>query len=149
SEKEDPANDQALQAAIQQAGNVVLPAKISGSPENSLWTDPLPEFVKVAAATGHAQAAPDLDGVCRRIPLFEPSADGPRPAFALAIATLAQPGKNSTWTTKGTPGPGVDRFEPSYLTIDYRQQFSAAETVPPFVTLSARDLLEGSSSSAL
>jgi signal transduction histidine kinase/CHASE2 domain-containing sensor protein len=149
SEKEDPGNDQALQAAIQQAGNVVLPAKISGSPENSLWTDPLPEFVKVAAATGHAQAALDLDGVCRRIPLSEPSADGPRPAFAVAIATLAQPGSTRMWTKGETTGPGVDRFEPSYLTIDYRQQFSSAETVPPFITLSARDLLEGSSSSVL
>jgi len=154
SEKEDPANDQALQAAIQQAGNVVLPAKISGSPENSLWTDPLPEFVKVAAATGHAQAAPDLDGVCRRIPVSEPSADGPRPAFAVAIATLAQPGNAqgasaTKWATGGTTGPGVDRFEPSYLTIDYLQQFSSAETVPPFITLSARDLLEGSPGTAL
>src|SRR5215472_4741285 len=128
SEKEDPANDQALQAAIQQAGNVVLPAKISGSPENSLWTDPLPEFVKVAAATGHAQAAPDLDGVCRRIPVSEPSADGPRPAFAVAIATLAQPEDTRMWVKGGTTGPGVDRFEPSYLTIDYLQQFSSAET---------------------
>jgi signal transduction histidine kinase len=149
SEKEDPANDQALQAAIQQAGNVVLPAKISGSPENSLWTDPLPEFVKVAAATGHAQAAPDLDGVCRRIPVSEPSADGPRPAFAVAIATLAQPGNARMWAKAGTTGPGVDRFEPSYLTIDYLQQFSSAETAPPFITLSARNLLEGSSSNVL
>jgi signal transduction histidine kinase len=149
SEKEDPANDRTLEAAIRQAGNVVLPAKISSSPEKSLWTDPLPEFVKVAAAIGHAQAAPDPDGVCRRLPVFEPSADGPRPAFAIAIARLAQPERIKTWATEGTPGPGIDRFEPSYLTIDYLQQFSTAETVPPFITLSARDVLEGSAGAAL
>jgi signal transduction histidine kinase len=149
SEKEDPANDRALETAIQQAGNVVLPAKISASPESSLWTDPLPAFVKVAAATGHAQAVPDLDGICRRIPESEPSADGPRPAFALAIARLAQPGKTRRWAAEGTTGPGLDRFVPSYLTIDYLQQFSPAQTIPPFITLSARDLLEGSSSNAL
>jgi signal transduction histidine kinase/CHASE2 domain-containing sensor protein len=149
SEKEDPINDQALESAIAQAGNVVLPSKISGSPAPSLWTDPLTELVKVAAATGHAQAAPDSDGVCRRIPMFEPSADGPRPAFAVAITNVAQPAKVKAQAGEETEGPGLARFEPSYLTIDYLQQFSSAETIPPFVTLSASKLLEGSSSAAL
>src|SRR5215472_11775515 len=150
SEKEDAANDQALQSAMEQAGNVVLPAKISGSPEHSLWTDPLPDFVRIAAATGHAQAAPDSDGVYRRIPLFEPSADGARPAFALAITSVAQAaGKTRDLAAEGTERPGLDRFEARYLTIDYLQQFSSGETVPPFVTLSARDLLEGNSGSSL
>ena len=149
SEKEDPANDRALEAAIRQAGNVVLPAKISSSPEKSPWTDPLPEFAKVAAATGHAQAAPDPDGVCRRLPVFELSADGPRPAFAVAIAKLAQPERARKLAAEGTTGPGIDRFEPSYLTIDYLQQFSTAETSPPFITVSARDLLERGAGAAL
>src|SRR5215470_9976443 len=84
SEKEDARNDAALAAAIQQAGNVVLPAKISAFPEQNRWTEPLPEFARVAAAVGHAQAAPDPDGICRKIPILEPSIDGPRPAFAVA-----------------------------------------------------------------
>jgi CHASE2 domain-containing sensor protein/two-component sensor histidine kinase len=149
SEKEDPVNDQALESAIAQAGNVVLPSKISSSPAHSLWTDPLAEFVKVAAATGHAQTAPDSDGVCRRIPMFEPSADGPRPAFALAITGVAQLGKAKPRVGLEPEGPGLARFEPSYLTIDYLQQFSTAEAMPPFATISAGKLLQGSSGAAL
>jgi CHASE2 domain-containing sensor protein len=144
SEPEDESNDSALQSAIQEAGNVVLPSKISGSQERSLWTDPLPRFAKVAAAIGHAQAALDSDGVCRRIPLLEPSADGPRAAFALDMTRVARQG-TSPQANAPRPTAGIELFEPSFLTIDYLQQFAPGErnTVPPFVTVSVRDLLEG------
>lgn len=145
-EPEDEANDLALEKAIREAGNVVLPAKISSSREGSLWTDPLPRFAKAAAAVGHAQAVLDSDGVCRRIPTVEPSVDGPRPAFAIAIANLVQKGDAKPSGEPGRPPSGssaqFERFEPGYLTINYRQQSAAAETTPPFAALSARDLLE-------
>ncbi len=151
-EPEDEANDAALEAAIRQAGNVVLPAKISGSTERGLWTDPLPRFAKAAAAVGHAQAVLDSDGVCRRIPVIEPSTEGPRLAFAVAIANLVE-GRETKPQSDGAgasgPAAGFERFEPSYLTVNYRQQFAPTDSTSPFVAISARDLLEGSNGKSL
>ena len=147
SEQEDEANDAALTAVLEEARNVVLPSKISSSTEGGLWTDPLSRFSQAAAALGHVQAVLDSDGLCRRIPITEPSAQGPRLAFAAALVNVAR---------LGTAGPeeagsihssyqtaDIDRFEPRYLTINYRQQFVPGQSVPPFITLSARDLLDG------
>ena len=91
-ELEDEANDAALTAAIRSAPNIVLAAKISTSPTGNLWMDPLPRFAQAAKGVGHVQAIIDFDGLCRSIPVQEPSADGLRPAFALKLAELAKPG---------------------------------------------------------
>ncbi len=91
-ELEDEQNDSALTAAIQSAPNMVLAAKISTSPTGNLWMDPLPRFAQAAKGVGHVQAIIDYDGLCRSIPVQEPSADGLRPAFALKLAELAKPG---------------------------------------------------------
>jgi signal transduction histidine kinase/CHASE2 domain-containing sensor protein len=153
SEPEDQANDAALEAAIREAGNVVLQSKISSSLKHGLWVDPLPRFASVAAGIGHAQTAADSDGVCRKIPTIEPSTDGPRPAFAVAIASLVDGGQAKRQTKGGivpsTPSAGFERLESSYLTINYLQQFSATETNPPFVTLSAVDVLDGNRGASL
>ena len=85
-------NDSALTAAIQSAPNIVLAAKISTSPTGNLWMDPLPRFAQAAKGVGHVQAIIDFDGLCRSIPVQEPSADGLRPAFALKLSELAKPG---------------------------------------------------------
>lgn len=90
-ETEDKSNDGDLAQAIAGAHNVVLASKISGSLAGSLWVDPLPIFSKNAAAVGHVQAALDTDGVCRRIPIVEPSVEGSRFAFALKLAEIARP----------------------------------------------------------
>jgi signal transduction histidine kinase/CHASE2 domain-containing sensor protein len=146
-EPEDAANDLALETAIKEAGTVVLPSKISDSLGTGLWTDPLPRFAESAASIGHVQAALDSDGVCRRIPEVEPSVDGPRTAFAIAIANLAGVGQGNKRAEDGDlqsrPARGIEHFGPTYLTINYRQQFAAAETRLPYWTVSARDLLEG------
>ncbi len=148
SEPEDEANDSILAAALAEAHNVVLPSKISSSIEGSLWTDPLPRFSKAAAALGHVQAVLDSDGLCRRIPIAEPSAAGPRLAFASQLVKVAnsetakpEPEVGNSHTSSQIAG--TNRFETRYLTINYRQQFDPAQSVPPFVTLSARDLLDG------
>ncbi|MGZ4830710.1 MAG: CHASE2 domain-containing protein, partial [Candidatus Angelobacter sp.] len=75
-ELEDEPNDSALAAAIQSAPNIVLAAKISTSPTGNLWMDPLPRFAQAAKGVGHVQAIIDFDGLCRSIPVQEPSADG-------------------------------------------------------------------------
>src|ERR1051326_2933884 len=90
-EAEDEKDDAELARAIQSAPNLLLAAKISTSPTGNLWVDPLPRFAKTAKGVGHVQAVIDFDGVCRSIPLDEPSLDGLRPAFALKLAALAQP----------------------------------------------------------
>lgn len=153
-EPEDEANDSALENAIKEAGNVVLPSKISDSLGTGLWTDPLPRFARAAAALGHVQAVLDPDGVCRRIPEVEPSVDGPRLAFAIAIANLARRGQTGHPIAEEAPqsGPmrGLEQFDStSFLAIDYRQQFAPNETPLPFQTLSALDLLEGNRSNEL
>lgn len=145
-------NDSALESAIQEAHNLVLPTKISGSLSGSLWSDPLPRFSRAAAAVGHVQAVVDSDGICRRIPLSEPSAEGPRPAFALAVVNVANATAEKAAADKNflpNRAVAIDRFETEYLTINYRQQFVPEKSMPPFLTLSAGDLLEGQKGKSL
>src|SRR5262245_31121518 len=140
SEPEDAANDQDLTQALKAAPNVVLAAKISSSPRGNLWMDPLPEFLDAATGSWHVQAIIDFDGVCRAIPLEEPSADGLRPAFALKLASLAQPTLAKLIATS-RDAAGVERLEtrPPFM-IDYRRQFAPGEEPSPFVVVSAADL---------
>src|SRR5438270_3788055 len=123
-EIEDEANDSALTAAIQSAPNLVLAANISTSPTGDLWMDPLPRFAQAAKGIGHVQAIIDFDGLCRSIPVQEPSADGLRPAFALKLAELAKPGVLPNKMALDTNLPGVEHMAslPPML-IDYRSQF--------------------------
>ena len=91
SEAEDEQNDADLAKAIQSAPNLVLASKISTSPTGTMWLDPVPRFAHAAKGVGHVQAIIDFDGLCRSIPVDEPSADGLRPAFALKLASLVRP----------------------------------------------------------
>src|SRR5215467_954805 len=149
-EPEDEANDAALAQAIQAAPNMVLVSKISSSPNGNLWIDPQQQFLAVAAGVGHAQAIIDLDGVCRSIPLEEPSADGMRPAFALKLASLVQP-QVAALIPASEPGvSGVQRLEPRPpFVIDFRRQFTPGQDPAPFVVVSAADLLLGKSAPSL
>lgn len=82
---------------------------------------------------------------------MEPSAEGPRVAFAAAIAGLARNGSAEKPAEAATTArPAIERLVPSrYLAINYRQQFAATQTPPPFLTLSARDLLRSDNGKAL
>lgn len=144
SEAEDEKNDADLARAIQSGPNLVLAAKISTSPTGNLWIDPLPHFAQAAKGVGHVQAVIDFDGVCRSVPLDEPSADGLRPAFALKLAGLAQPGLAQRENAADTRDSGVERISARPpLLIDYRQQFEPGAPNPPFEVVSAGDLLAG------
>ncbi|HEY2913031.1 MAG TPA: CHASE2 domain-containing protein, partial [Candidatus Angelobacter sp.] len=143
-EIEDEQNDSALASAIQSAPNIVLAAKISTSPTGNLWMDPLPRFAQAAKGVGHVQAIIDFDGLCRSIPVQEPSADGVRPAFALKLAELAKPGVLPKKIVLDANSPGVERLASlPPLLVDYRPQFEPGEPNPPFVVVSAGDLLAG------
>lgn len=149
-EAEDEQNDSDLTRAIQSAPNLVLAAKISTSPTGNLWIDPLPRFAQAAKGVGHVQAIIDFDGVCRSIPVDEPSADGLRPAFALKLAALAQPLPRESAGALDTRSPGVDRITAGKpLLIDYRPQFEPGQPNPPFEVVSAGNLLDGKSAQQL
>ncbi|HEX3155558.1 MAG TPA: CHASE2 domain-containing protein, partial [Candidatus Angelobacter sp.] len=143
-EIEDEQNDSALASAIQSAPNVVLAAKISTSPTGNLWMDPLPRFAQTAKGVGHVQAIIDFDGLCRSIPVQEPSADGVRPAFALKLAELVRLGSVAKQDIPDTNSSGVERLASlPLMLIDFRAQFEPGEPNPPFVVVSAGDLLAG------
>ena len=148
SEPEDKADDVDLATAIKNAHNVVLASKISSSLANGLWVDPLPIFSQNAVAVGHVQATIDADGVCRRVPTVEPSVEGPRIAFAIKLAEIGSPrvarleAENQDRKADETVGVG-ERIVPRYLTINYRHQLAPGQVSPPFVALSASDLLQG------
>jgi signal transduction histidine kinase/CHASE2 domain-containing sensor protein len=143
-EAEDEKNDAELARAIHSAPNLILAAKISTSPTGNLWVDPLPRFAQAAKGVGHAQAAIDFDGLCRSVPLDEPSADGLRPAFALQLAALVQPALAGHESAADAQSPGVERItaRPPVL-IDYRPQFEPGAANPPFEVVSAGELLGG------
>ena len=151
-EPEDEWNDAQLADAIRGAGNVVLASKISSSSENHFWVEPLPRFSRAGAGIGHVQTVLDADGICRRIPISEPTLDGPRRAFALEAAFVAK-GRTSTastasslWITPHSPGsdtPGLERMSLNLMSIDFRGQIMAGHSSTPFVTISAQDLLAG------
>jgi signal transduction histidine kinase/CHASE2 domain-containing sensor protein len=143
-EVEDEQNDAALTSAIRSAPNIVLAAKISTSPTGNLWMDPQPRFAQAAKGVGHVQAIIDFDGLCRSIPVQEPSADGLRPAFALKLAELAQFSSSVRQKAPEANSPGVERMTTAApLLIDYRLQFEPGQVNPPFVVVSAGDLLAG------
>ncbi len=147
-EVEDEANDAALESAIAAAPNLVLGAKISGSLDSNLWIDPLPRFSHSAKGVGHVQAIVDADGVCRSIPLEEPTTEGPRPAFALKLAELINPTLASLESSSGGTAPALQKFETRPLLIDFRQQYEQGNK-PPFAVVSAGELLSGAPHSEL
>jgi signal transduction histidine kinase len=153
SEPQDEANDSALEAAIAQAHNVILPTKISSQPPRPSWLDPLPRFSQAAAAVGHVKPVVDPDGLCRGILMEDWIGVEKRPAFAVAVAKVASEGPVGPLATEGAAPadqiPGVERLEPQYLMINYRQQFDRSQSPAPFLTLSASDLLKGDRPQAL
>src|SRR5215213_6603440 len=98
SEASDPANDVLLAEAIKRNGRVVLPAQLtefeatqSNLSGSSTWLLPLPEIRERAAATGHAHADPDVDGVLRTVQLSKADERGDRLwAFGLEILRVAE-----------------------------------------------------------
>ena len=163
SEAEDARDDDDLGKALQEAGNVVLAAKLSGSPQR-LWVDPLPLFLANSAGVGHVQAVEDADGICRSVPVRELSAEGPRWALALEVSRVAKHvavdqnsgglwlGKDRVWVDGSMPRAGASGWEsysPEFLTINFREQYLPGQRIPPFVVISAAELLDGKQEPAL
>lgn len=157
SEAEDARNDEDLANALREAGNIVLATKVGDSPQR-MWADPLPVFFASSAGVGHVQAVEDADGICRSVPVRELSAEGPRWALALEVARVAkhvavEQNSAGLWLGKNrvrvdgamhrAGAAGWESYSPDFLTINFREQYSAGQQAPPFVVVSAADLLAG------
>ncbi|HTG59084.1 MAG TPA: CHASE2 domain-containing protein, partial [Terriglobia bacterium] len=147
SEPQEEAADRDLAEALGSAGNVVLATKIAASPEHSVWAEPLPLFALRAAGVGHVQAVLGPDGICRSVPAREVTLGGPRWALALEVARVARgvvqevpDPKRLADTAKPT---SLDKVSPDFLIIDYHHQITTGQSPPPFLSVSASDLLEG------
>ena len=147
SEPQEEAADRDLAEALGSAGNVVLATKIAASPEHSAWAEPLPLFALRAAGVGHVQAVLGPDGICRSVPAREVTLGGPRWALALEVALVARglvqevpDPKRLADTAKPT---SLDKVSPDFLIIDYHHQITTGQSPPPFLSVSASDLLEG------
>jgi signal transduction histidine kinase len=164
SEAEDETNDRQLAKALKDAGNTVLVAKISNSPQGRLWVEPLPLFLQSAVAVGHAQATLGPDSICRSVPVRELSLEASRWAFALEVArvargtTLEDDGRELRMQERMIPTvgasfhaavAGVETESLRFLPIDYRGQISPGETSPPFFAVSVVDLLHGKAGNQL
>jgi CHASE2 domain-containing sensor protein/signal transduction histidine kinase len=162
-EAENPADDSDLAKAIGEAGNVVISAKLGDAPRR-LWVDPLALFLAQSAALGHVQAVEEADGICRNIPLLELSVDGPRWALAVQAAAVAKHrtpkldpdglllGNELVWRTGGfriNESTGWKSYARVLMPINFRQQYSAGQQTPPFVVISASELLHGNPEPAL
>lgn len=156
--------DRDLADAIRSSQNAVLAARLSGSPQDKLWIEPLPAFAEGAAGIGHVQAITGPDGICRSLPVQELGAGGPHLAMALEVLRVATRAQvrttskgisigNAFLKTQGEPGGNVvsigESFSPSIALIDFRKQIVPGEKRPSFLTISAADLLDGKPSSAL
>jgi signal transduction histidine kinase len=162
-ESGDVKGDQELAEAIREAGNVVLAAKLSSTPDG-LWTYPLALFRAQAAGLGHVEAMMDPDGIGRRVPLVEVSADGPRWPLAVEMARLAtgKPlrldehalwlGSRRIWV-EGQPQhkqrTDWNSYSAQFLYIDFRRELVDTESDLPFLTISAGKILEGQRSGSL
>ena len=137
SEPSSASEDALLASAIRNAGNVVLPAKLSTSPAGPLWIEPLPLFAQAAAGLGHVQANLDGDGVCRRLPDAEMSLNG----TVLMMSKVLVATSNRTRTPPSENRP-LQLLQPSERTIDYRG-LDAGHDARPFQTISAAKILSG------
>jgi signal transduction histidine kinase len=163
SEAEDAQNDNDLAEAFREAGNVVLGTKVGGSPQH-LWADPLPIFLANSAGVGHVQAVEDADGICRSVPVRELSAEGPRWALALEVSRVAksvalEQNSSGLWLGKDrvrvdgsmrrARATGWESYSPDFMTINFREQYSPGQQIPPFVVVSSAELLDGKQAPAL
>lgn len=137
SEPSDPPDDELLAAALNHAGNVILPAKVSTSPTGPLWIEPLALFARAAAGIGHVQAILDEDGICRRLPDTELSLRGHMPMMASALVNLDRRQRNPTTG-------GVQLVQPALVAIDYRGLENLnPRSQRPFRTISAASIFSG------
>src|SRR5215469_1533470 len=131
--------DKSLQDALRSSRGVIVD-KIATFADGPHWLEPIPPFATAAAAVGHAQAALDVDSVCRTYPARELSLDGSRWAFGVEVARRADPGRTAAFLTSyGIPatddGGAIATAKRVLIPIPYRRD--------SFDTISAYNVLSG------
>lgn len=88
SDPTNEADDAALAAAIQRAGNVVVAAQLVETPDaGAEWVRPLPVIAEAAAGLGHGNVQTDYDGVAREL-VLRATDDAGQSFWALAVETV-------------------------------------------------------------
>ncbi|HEV7860474.1 MAG TPA: CHASE2 domain-containing protein [Pyrinomonadaceae bacterium] len=92
SEPSTDANDAALAASIERAGNVVVAAQLVDAADKKderlvQWLRPLPAIEGVAAGVGHVNILTEADGAARELPLRKSDNEG-RALWSLAVETI-------------------------------------------------------------
>jgi signal transduction histidine kinase/CHASE2 domain-containing sensor protein len=142
SERQSYSSDLALQQSITASGRAVIVDKIAAFPDGIHWIEPLPEFVRAAAAVGHAHAVLDPDNVCRSFPPRELTLEGQRWAFALEIARRSDRQRTAAFLAafdvpESDNSPVITLAKPVLIPIAFRRD--------GFDTISAARVLEGGS----
>jgi adenylate cyclase len=140
SEARDPAADEALAAALAEAGNVIAPASLT---EAGILTEPLPAFRAAALDVGLVNLYPDEDGSIRRVPLAlrvrRPAGDIEMTGFAAALAT------NFRGAPLRAAAPGTYRLADVDVHLDGRPGVPSVligDWAPPGVRVDLLDILE-------
>jgi len=144
-------DDPVLAQAMADAGNVVLPT-VGVEPQPSVYDHEIvyrdfltstPPLVEAAASMGHANVAPDGDGVIRRIPLVVSDTDGDTyPALFVAVLhTFFATPLPAEYTTQDGHLHLLDRDIP----VDGRDQMRIDFAGKPgtYTRLSYADVIEG------
>jgi PAS domain S-box-containing protein len=92
SEPSTDANDAALAASIERAGNVVVAAQLVDAADKKderlvQWLRPLPSIEGVAAGVGHVNILTEADGSARELPLRKSDNEG-RALWSLAVEAI-------------------------------------------------------------
>jgi adenylate cyclase len=147
----ESAHDSALAEAMARAGNVVIPAVgVQPLPSSfgheivySDFLTPIAPLAEAAASIGHANVAPDGDGVIRRIPLVASDAAGDTyPAMVVAMLhTFFAAPLPDQYTTEDGRLHLLDRDIP----VDGKGQMRINFTGKPgtYTRLSYADVIEG------
>ena len=135
----------ALEEALAAADNVILATHLAGA-EEVLWLEPLPAFRKHAAALGHVHAAPDEDGVSRRIVLAKAAGSDRRWAMALEALRISEGAERIVETEAGLDVGDV--FVPVSNREDRALPIRYAHPSQPVERLSLIDVIENPSTAA-
>jgi signal transduction histidine kinase len=142
SEPQSPEADSVLRDALAASQRTVIAGKIGSFSDGPRWMEPLPLFVEAARAVGHAHAALDNDSVCRRFPPRELTVDGPRWAFAIEVARLADPARTAQFLSfYGVPvldNAPVSLAQPNLIRVPFRRD--RFPSIPAFQVLEGTDL---------
>lgn len=141
SEPQSPEADGQLRASLLESGRTVIVDRIGSYPDGPRWIEPQPEFAQSAISVGHAQAALDVDSVCRRFSPRQLTIDGSRWAFAVEVARRADPHATAAFLASyhvpfTDNAAVVSTAKPVLIPIAYRRDH--------FDAVSARNVLEES-----